>query len=265
MDYLIVDDENLILADEARTLQTVVGDDGQIHTADNCLDAIDIAREIRPYVVFLDVDMPEMNGLDLSRKIVEISPDSNIVFVTGYQKYGLDAWKTDASAFLLKPATKQDFQEALSKLRKPISKDVEARPKLEFRCFGNFEIFYDGKPLLFKRRHCKEFIAYLIDKHGANVTTDELRAIIWGEEEDSDAKKSYIRTLASDIRRSLALCDAKDIFFNNRGTYSLDTTKIYCDLYEYEAGRIPKEYFHGEYMSQYGWAEETCAMLMRDL
>lgn len=264
MDYLIVDDENLILSDEARTLQAVVGEDSQVYTADNYVDALDIAKNIQPYVVFLDVDMPEMNGLDLSRKIVELSPNSNIVFVTGFQKYGLDAWKTDASAFLLKPARKQDFQEALSKLRKPNVFEKESKPKLEFRCFGNFEIFYEGKPLLFKRRHCKEFIAYLIDKHGASVTTDELRTIIWGEEEDSEAKKSYIRTLASDIRRSLALCDAKDIFFNNHGMYSLDTSKIYCDLYEYEAGRLPKEYFHGEYMNQYGWAEETGAMLMRE-
>ena len=264
MDYLIVDDENLILRDEARTLQAVVGEDSHIHTVDNYKDALDIVGQVHPYVVFLDVDMPEMSGLDLSRKIEEISPDSNIVFVTGYQKYGIDAWRTKASAFLLKPAKKEDFEEALKMLRKPVSGDGKVKPKLEFHCFGNFEVFYEGKPLLFKRRHCKEFIAYLIDKHGASVSADELRSIIWGEEEDTEAKKSYIRTLASDIRRSFALCDAKDIFMNNHGVYSIDTTHIYCDLYEYEAGRLPKEYFHGEYMNQYGWAEETCAMLMRE-
>ena len=260
MEYLIVDDEKLILKDEERTLRSLLGDDDSVRLCDNYLDAIEIVEETKPYVAFLDVDMPEMNGLEICKRIEEISPDTNIVFVTGYQKYGIDAWDTSASAFLLKPATKEDFRHALSMLRKPKEKKI-LNNELEMHCFGNFEIFFQGKPVEFSRRQSKELLAYLVDRHGAAVTNAELRTILWSMESDSDSKKSYVRTLASDIRKTFKKLGIRDIFISKHGVYYVDVNTFKCDLYDYENGLLDREVFHGEYMSQYGWAEVTQAQL----
>ena len=260
MKYLLVDDESLILKDEARTLAKVVERNAEIFTADNYEDALDIVEQEKPYVAFLDVDMPEMNGLELSRRIIDLSPDTNIIFITGYEKYGIDAWDTAASAFLLKPVLKEELEEAMKKLRRPYTQKKLIRQGLFFRCFGNFEIFFDGQPVKFERRQSKEFLAYLIDKRGEEVAESEIRKILW-EEEDTDSKKSYIITLAGDIRNTLEAFDGADILQSGRGTYSLDVEKMNCDLFEYEKGTIPKDSFRGDYMAQYRWAESTGAQL----
>lgn len=106
MNYLIVDDEVILLRDMERLAREVLPEDSQIYTADNWKSALHLVEQYKPYVVFLDVDMPEMNGLQISGRIEEISPKSNIIFVTGFPEYSLDAWNTNASDFLVKPVLK---------------------------------------------------------------------------------------------------------------------------------------------------------------
>lgn len=121
----------------------------------------------------------------------------NIVFVTGYPDYSLEAWNTQASGFLVKPVQPQKLAACLQKLRNPVTAAAPAEDLLTFHCFGIFEVTYQGKPLHFKRRKCKEFLAYLIDRQGSMVTTGDLRFIFWEEDEDTDEKAAYIRVLAS--------------------------------------------------------------------
>ena len=65
--------------------------------------------------------MGAASGLDLSRTLLEINPCTNIVFLTAYADYSLDAWNTEASGFLLKPLTPEGVKEQLKKLRYPFS------------------------------------------------------------------------------------------------------------------------------------------------
>lgn len=128
----------------------------------------------------------------------------NIIFVTGYPDYSLEAWNTQASGFLVKPVQRQKLEACLFKLRDPLTSDAPAQEKLTFHCFGIFEAMYQGKPLHFKRKKCKEFLAYLIDRQGAMVTTGDLRFALWDESEDNEDKAAYVRVLASEIRTTLA-------------------------------------------------------------
>ena len=67
----------------------------------------------------MDIELRNTNGLDLCRALLEINPRTNVVFLTAYTDYSLDAWNTGASGFMLKPITPEGVTEQLEKLRYP--------------------------------------------------------------------------------------------------------------------------------------------------
>ena len=82
-------------------------------------EAIDYAKANRVALAILDIELGMTSGLDLSRTLQEINPHTNIVFLTAYPEYSLDAWETEASGFMVKPLTPERVREQLKKLRYP--------------------------------------------------------------------------------------------------------------------------------------------------
>ena len=280
MNYLIVDDEPIILNGMKRALRNVVGEQEKIYIADNPFSALDIVKNGCIDVMFCDVDMPELNGLNLVKRVQEISGETEIIFATGYAHYSLDAWKTSAQAFLLKPVGEEEIREALDRIFKRTNRknnletvaDVTPKIKLEQKkeekplkamCFGNFEIFYKGNPVRFTRKKSKEMLAYLIDRRGAEISTDQIRSVLWEEDVDTEEKQGYVRVLANDIRKSFANIGIENFLINEQNSYCIDTTRFSCDYYDYLDGDLAaKRAFHEEYMIQYSWAEVTLGKLV---
>ncbi|MBO5278946.1 MAG: response regulator [Lachnospiraceae bacterium] len=259
MKYLIVDDEPLVLRDIGRMVKEIAPSDSEIFCADNYEEALEYARQNELYVAFLDIDMPGMTGLELAKHLKDIRPDINIVFVTAYSEYMGDAWDMYVSGYLLKPVQRKVIERALEHLRYPVRHEED---KLTIQCFGNFECFYKGEPMKFERLKSREMLAYLVDRRGAKVSTNEIRTILFEEEADSMNKKSYIRTLASDIRKTLGICGLQDVLKHERDGYYLNLSKVDCDYYRYLKGDITAvNSYHGEYMIQYSWAEMTVGSL----
>ena len=84
-------------------------------------EAIEFAKANRIALAFLDIEMGKMNGFELCRMLLEINPRTNIIFLTAYMEYSLDAWSTGASGFLLKPITAENVRLQLKNLRYPFS------------------------------------------------------------------------------------------------------------------------------------------------
>lgn len=108
---IVVDDEplacRLIASYVSRTENLVLG--GAYTSAARAFDAI---REMRPDLVFLDIQMPEMTGLDIARRI----PDSTkVVFTTAYRDYAVEGFRVNALDYLLKPVSYDEFLEAVSR------------------------------------------------------------------------------------------------------------------------------------------------------
>lgn len=83
-------------------------------------DAIEYAKANRVALAFLDIELGSTSGLELCRTLLEINPRTNVVYLTAYSDYALDAWSTDAVGFLLKPITPDGVREQLKKLRYPL-------------------------------------------------------------------------------------------------------------------------------------------------
>ncbi|MDO4400202.1 MAG: response regulator [Coriobacteriia bacterium] len=214
-------------------------------------------------VAFVDVDMPGMNGIELARELKRHNPRINIVFATGYDEYMAEAFAMHSSGYLTKPITAADVATELENLRFPqLHRDTN---KLVVRCFGDFEVFAQGKAVAFKRGKTKELLAFLVDRRGAVVGMHETEAVLW--EDSSHAGKtsgSYLRTLAADLKRSLDACGHGDVIVKRYGAIGIDMTKVTCDYYAFlEGDPIAINSWNGEYMNQYSWAETTKAALLR--
>ena len=224
-------------------------------------EAIKSAKNLMFDVVFLDIQMPGINGIDTARKLKKINLKSNIVFVTGYSDYTIDAFAVDASGYLLKPATTEQVRHALDNLRYPIQ-SVEG-PCVTVQCFGNFEIFCNGEPIRFKYSKSKELLAYLTDRKGAVCRNEEVIVNLWEDDEDH---ASYYRSMIKDIQDSLKAIGCEDIFVKQWGGSAIVKEKIRCDYYDYLDGKASGiNAYKGEYMIQYSWAEETAGALYDEL
>lgn len=110
----VIDDERIALLELCETIQSSVSD-AQIESFNNPSQALARIRSdnVRPEVVFSDIRMPGMDGLELAVRIKTLSPDTNIIFVTGYSDYALSAFKVHANGYLMKPATPEQISEEL--------------------------------------------------------------------------------------------------------------------------------------------------------
>ena len=224
MKILIVDDEQMMLQ-EMKDILAEVKPKAEITLSDNYKDALKAANERIYDIAFLDIEMPEMSGIQLAKKLKEKFNHINIIFVTAYTEYAVDAFSIYASGYLLKPVQKKDVENAFDHLRTP----VVSKKKLQIRCFGNFEVYSNGKPIVFGRSRSKEILAYLIDLKGASANTDEICAALWETAEDVAANKHYFRNLVADLKRTLRKYNAENVFINNRNQFYIDPSQLDCD------------------------------------
>ena len=254
MRAIAVDDEIYML----ETLQEAVSASSDIETVEafsSCSAALAYATENPIDIAFLDINMRGIGGLGLAEKLLELQPQCKIVFCTGYEEYAVSAFQLHVSGYLMKPITVEAVQKEIDHI-----KGVKATEKLlNIRCFGNFEVFYNGEILPFKRKKDKELLAVLVDRNGSGMTAKQICAILFPNDVDDTKNAAYLRQLMLDLKNTLKMIRAEHVLRHDTPYYRIDTNLVKCDYLSFlETGR-PE--FRGEYMTQYSWAEETCAML----
>ena len=254
MKAIVVDDEIYML----ETLQEAVSKSVDIERTEafsTCSAALAYAAEHSVDIAFLDINMRGIGGLELAKKLMEMHPCCKIVFCTGYEEYAVSAFQLHVSGYLLKPITAEAVQKEIDHIKG--NKDTEKL--LTIQCFGNFEVLYNGKLLSFKRKKTKELLAVLVDRNGAGMTAKQICAILFPNNTDDTKNAAYLRQLVMDLKNTLKAIHAEGVLQHNTPYYRIDTNLVRCDYFSYLAFGKPK--FYGEYMTQYSWAEETCAML----
>lgn len=259
MNVLCVDDERLALEALTEAVNEVLPQ-ASIFPFRSGQEALALAEQTPIDVAFLDIEMRAMNGLQLAKELKELCKTTNIVFTTGYEDYALDAFGVNASGYLMKPISPQGVQTAMDNLRNPVS--TMSPSALRVQCFGNFEVFFQNTPLVFRYAKTKELLAYLVDRKGAAISPGELIAVLWEDEKVTESMKSQLRNLLSDLKHTLREHGVEDVLKKANRCFAVDTERLDCDYYGFmhsEAWAINA--YYGEYMSQYSWAEMTLGAL----
>ena len=213
-----------------------------------------------PDLVFSDIRMPDIDGLQLAAGIKKSAPEARIVFVTAYSQYAMDAWLSHVHGYLLKPVTAEDIRETLANLTPPLMPAVQNR--LRVQCFGHFEVFWQGVPVIFTRKQSKELLAFLVDRRGAACTTEVIAAALWENETDMQAAGMRVRRLISDLKATLKEIGMEDVLIRKHRQLSIRPSLLDCDYYRFlEGDMVAVNAYRGVYMEDYSWAEMTTGQL----
>ena len=266
MRAICVDDEELILQRTVSLVKkTNIFDD--VESFMEPYEALEYLDNSKADLALLDIDMPEMGGLELASNIKERCPNIKIIFLTGYSEYAVDAYAMHATGYLLKPI---GYDKLLSELEYALesgktegaSDNASTKetnlPRVKVETFGYFNILVDGKPVVFKRNKAKELIACLVDRRGQFVSRKDIFYILWEDDDYDRAKQKYLDTIIRSLKDTLDEYGISDIFEAEKGLMRVVPEKLDCDLYRFlNKDQEAIDSFRGEYMSSYFWASET--------
>ena len=127
---MIADDE----APARRKLARFLGDHEDVAIvaeASNGIDALDLIAMTKPHLVFLDIHMPDLDGLGVAETLVRSDSPPSIVFVTAFDQYAVKAFEVNALDYLLKPYDKDRFENALIRARQSLDVQTDTQKLAE--------------------------------------------------------------------------------------------------------------------------------------
>jgi two-component system, LytTR family, response regulator LytT len=114
---VVVDDEQLAREELCFQLQQLESIE-VIAQAENGIEALRVIEEHRPDLVMLDVQMPGITGFEVARRVIDAGVESQLVFVTAYDQYAIDAFEVNAVDYLLKPVESARLMTAVERVRR---------------------------------------------------------------------------------------------------------------------------------------------------
>ncbi|MFJ7665147.1 response regulator [Lysinibacillus sp. NPDC097162] len=206
---IIIDDEILAI----NLLETMLKDNGAIDVVGkylNPLDAIANIPTLKPDILFLDIEMAEMNGIDVASKLEDLTHVLDIIFVTAYEHYAIDAFSVQAIDYILKPIDKGRLMKTIERisLRKGNmqltdgnirNEDVQVINNFHFHVHSG-KVYIDGVALILST---KEFhiLYFLAQRPGEIFHPSDLYKLIWAE--DSIGQTQALKVHISNLRKKL--------------------------------------------------------------
>lgn len=232
-------------------------------------------------VIFLDIEMPGTNGLELAEKILDINSELAIVFVTAYQAYAVQAFELNALDYLLKPVEKDRLKKTLDRITsKRYDRSAASYPnnhdkKLSISVCGELSFQYSNEEkevISWRTAKAQELFLYLLHYCGKSIHKAELIELLWP---DYEPEKAYTQlyTAIYHIRRALRHYRKHLNIKNVQSGYTLQIEEAQIDIRSWESKleSAPKlelstielyeeimEEYTGSYLevNDYIWAEQ---------
>lgn len=166
---LVVDDEPLA-REELCYLLAQIADIEVVGQAADGPEAVRLAEDLEPDLVFLDVQMPGVGGFEVARRLVLGTEPPEVVFVTAYDQYALDAFAVNAVDYLLKPLDPVRLEQAVARARKRV---LAGRPAAEAAPLTN-EALEQIVQMVAERQTRRERLAVKVGERLLLVASDEV-------------------------------------------------------------------------------------------
>lgn len=181
--------------------------------------------------VFLDIEMPGINGLDLSEQILSLDENIEIIFVTAFNKYAVEAFEMLALDYILKPLETERLAKTVKRLKRMKQPFVRYDLPL-ILCFGSFRVLIHGETLPWKHSKAREILAFLVHKRGEPVDWTIIADAVWPYFDAQKAQTNFNATTYL-LRKHLAAAGIAQILSCSRGNYQVFPQNFRCDYYEF--------------------------------
>lgn len=237
MNVVCIDDKPLALESLSLELRQICSVE-IVNTYVNAFEGLANIIQDEVDVVFLEVKLPEIKGIDLARKIIEKKPDVLIVFLTAYKEYAVEAFELEATDYIVKPVQLKRLQSTIERAKRKLHAlrhfSSNKETKLSIKVSNHLAFSTDGKqfsPLQWRTTKAEELFLYLLHNRGHMVDKFTIKEVLWG---DFDVADGLLHTTISNIRK--ALKEYKDhIKVRLRGNaYFLEMKQVQIDLFHWE-------------------------------
>lgn len=283
MKAILIDDEKPAL----QHLERLLLKDGRLEITGKYTSArrgLEHLEREKADIVFLDIGMPEMNGLEAGEYIAGLDRSTRIVYITAYSEYAIEAFELNAADYLLKPVTSQRLSKTLERLEIRIEQNearVETFPEpaaavkqLSILCFKRLE-FMDstepGRKMQWRTSKAQEVFALLLHNRGQWILKDTIVDWVWPDFQPEKAVTN-LHTTVYHIRKLLKAWDMDVQVEFSQERYRLTKENVLLDLEEFEQGycstsvESEEEWarreavlslYRGDYLEEhhYDWAE----------
>jgi len=176
----------------------------------NPYEALKLIRQQKPDVMFLDIEMPGLSGLQLAEQIESDKIDAEIIFVTAYDQFAIDAFRVNAIDYLLKPVTAELLNRSLERVRRRRygNKGAGATSRnrqVSVSLFGRFRVYSDtgSGPIRWMTSKCAELFAFMLLQAGdKDVSKWQQIEALWNGK-DLEKADINLRSTVSRVNKTL--------------------------------------------------------------
>ncbi|UUZ92240.1 response regulator [Paenibacillus sp. P25] len=239
---MLIDDERPAL-DLLEKLLTASGHIEIVGAFTESDEAVNRLKQENVDIVFSDIEMPGMSGIEAAEQLLTINPGIDVVFVTAYNQYAIEAFELNAIDYMLKPITAGRLGKTVERIvskRSTVRSDpfpAQAQAdKSGFVCFGRFEWIYDEEPssaLKWRMSKERELMAYLVHHRNTFVPKEKILEDLWANSNPEQAT-AFLHTCVYSIRKKLRNLGGKHTLEFKSNGYHLDTGRLWCDADEFE-------------------------------
>ncbi len=202
----------------------------------------------------LDIDMPGMNGIELSVALRQLRKDIIIIFVTGHTEFAAEAIRQKADYILFKPFDREDVIDALERAQ---LMHLRQRKPVYATLFDSFDVVANQRHIKFRSAKAKELFALLICKEGREVSIHEIVDCLWNGDDMADVRSVGYRKAIKNLADTLQEYGIEGLLERSRGYCRIDPSNIETDYYRFLRGEEgAMSLYQGRFLSEYAWAEE---------